>query len=195
MQVTALRITSAPKKMKASRRMMVMEGDADARVVLDSPSYAVGGTALRGMQLQSLILYEVEERETQRASETKARLKEKTRLAALTPQESPAVSNMLHVPSPSNAVAGSSPKSAGVPGHGHGYGMNVPCKPLYRCTVVHACQALPGTSYRALPFFDLQKGIVLDVLREEGHPNSHKDLSLHVSSCMHNVCNARELII
>jgi hypothetical protein len=67
-------------------------------------------------------------------------------------------------------------------GHGQGHGVSVPREPLYRCAVVHACEPPPGVSYRALPFFHLREGMVLDVLREEGHPSSHDNLPLYVSN-------------
>ncbi|KDQ56300.1 hypothetical protein JAAARDRAFT_307819 [Jaapia argillacea MUCL 33604] len=51
---------------------------------------------------------------------------------------------------------------------------------LYTCQVVHPCQPPAGIFYDSLPFFDLSLGQKLDVLSEEGHPLSHRNLPLYV---------------
>ena len=50
----------------------------------------------------------------------------------------------------------------------------------YACQVVHPCDPPDGVSFRSLPFFILERGRVLEVLDECGHPSTHPDLPLFV---------------
>ncbi|KAI0365065.1 hypothetical protein BV20DRAFT_1102982 [Pilatotrama ljubarskyi] len=51
---------------------------------------------------------------------------------------------------------------------------------LYQCRVIHQCEPPPGVSYRDLPFFTLRLDDVYDILKEAGHPSTHRDLPLYV---------------
>ncbi|KAH9889302.1 hypothetical protein C8Q73DRAFT_653747 [Cubamyces lactineus] len=55
-----------------------------------------------------------------------------------------------------------------------------PMPALYQCYVIHPCEPPPGVSYRELPFFTLRVGDVYDILKEAGHPSTHRDLPLYV---------------
>ncbi|KAI9059915.1 hypothetical protein FKP32DRAFT_1595934 [Trametes sanguinea] len=55
-----------------------------------------------------------------------------------------------------------------------------PMPALYQCRVIHPCQPPPGVSYRDLPFFTLYVDDVFDILKEAGHPSTHRDLPLYV---------------
>ncbi|KAI0645075.1 hypothetical protein C8Q79DRAFT_1001627 [Trametes meyenii] len=55
-----------------------------------------------------------------------------------------------------------------------------PVLPLYQCRVIHPCEPPPGVSYRELPFFTLRLGDIYDILKEVGHPSTHRDLPLYV---------------
>ncbi|TFY66217.1 hypothetical protein EVG20_g4872 [Dentipellis fragilis] len=51
---------------------------------------------------------------------------------------------------------------------------------LYACRVIHECQPPDGVAYFGLPFFRLELGAVFGILREAGHPSTHRDLPLYV---------------
>lgn len=51
---------------------------------------------------------------------------------------------------------------------------------LYECRVIHPCEPPPGVSYRGKPFFTLRVDDVYDILKEVGHPSTHRDLPLYV---------------
>lgn len=50
----------------------------------------------------------------------------------------------------------------------------------YRCEVIHTCRPPGPVSYYSFPFFTLEVGDKLEVLREAGHPNVHPKLPLQV---------------
>ncbi|KAI8971021.1 hypothetical protein BD414DRAFT_229297 [Trametes punicea] len=79
------------------------------------------------------------------------------------------------VPSPNKATfnATSTP-----PGRKRASGGPMPA--LYQCRVIHPCEPPSGVSYRDLPFFRLQVDDVFDILKEAGHPSTHRDLPLYV---------------
>ncbi|CDO76744.1 hypothetical protein BN946_scf184813.g14 [Trametes cinnabarina] len=55
-----------------------------------------------------------------------------------------------------------------------------PIPALYQCRVIHPCSPPAGVSYRGLPFFTLHVDDVFDILKEAGHPSTHRDLPLYV---------------
>ncbi|KAI0629553.1 hypothetical protein C8Q77DRAFT_1220243 [Trametes polyzona] len=80
-------------------------------------------------------------------------------------------------PTPSPNKATFAPQSARS-GRKRSSGGQVPA--LYECRVVHPCEPPPGVSYRDLPFFTLRVDDVYDILKEAGHPSTHRDLPLYV---------------
>ncbi|OJT05300.1 Dynamin-binding protein [Trametes pubescens] len=64
---------------------------------------------------------------------------------------------------------------------------------LYECRVIHPCEPPAGVSYRGLPFFTLRVDDVYDILREAGHPSTHRDLPLYVDDGEDCLLLARDL--